>query len=89
MVRSTVKSAPFSMNARTGGGAHPGDTHVFGGALSVFIPNGRAINPITGTNWEGSGVEPDLAVPAENALERALSAARALLAARRGTDTRR
>jgi len=29
---------------------------------------GRAINPITGTNWEGTGVVPDIAVPAADAL---------------------
>jgi C-terminal processing protease CtpA/Prc len=43
----------------------------------VFIPSGRAINPITGTNWEGTGVTPDVAVPAGDALETALRLARA------------
>ncbi len=57
---------------RTGGGAHPGDFHEVGGVLGVFIPNGRAINPITGTNWEGTGVEPHIAVEASQALDVAL-----------------
>ncbi len=53
----------------TGGGAHPGDRHRLDDHYEVFIPCGRAINPITGTNWEGTGVEPDIAVPQEQAYE--------------------
>jgi len=52
----------------TGGGAHPGRSHRLHPHLSVFIPNGRAINPITKTNWEGSGVTPDVAVASPDAL---------------------
>ena len=37
----------------------------------AFVPNGRAINPITKTNWEGTGVKPDVAAPTEKALETA------------------
>jgi hypothetical protein len=37
----------------------------------VGVPFARAINPITGTNWEGTGVTPDLSVPADAALDRA------------------
>ncbi len=37
----------------------------------AFIPAGRAINPITHTNWEHIGVKPDIAVPAEQALQTA------------------
>ena len=55
----------------TGGGAHPGGSYPVEGVFSVFIPGGRAINPITGTNWEGTGVEPHVAVPAGDALESA------------------
>jgi hypothetical protein len=32
------------------------------------VPTGRAINPITKTNWEGTGVTPDISVPADQAL---------------------
>jgi retinol-binding protein 3 len=53
----------------TGGGAHPGSTYRLHPHLEVFIPSGRAINPITGTNWEGSGVTPDIPVPQEQALK--------------------
>ena len=53
----------------TGGGAHPGTSYRLHPHFDTFIPNGRAINPITGTNWEGTGVEPDVAVPQEQALD--------------------
>ncbi|MDT5294365.1 MAG: retinol-binding protein 3, partial [Acidobacteriota bacterium] len=35
----------------------------------VFIPAGRAVSPITKTNWEGTGVEPDVKVAADQALK--------------------
>ena len=53
----------------TGGGAHPVESHFFPElGISVGVPFGRAVNPITGTNWEGVGVEPDILVAAEEAL---------------------
>lgn len=53
----------------TGGGAHPVQLHAFPDlGVRVGVPFGRAINPITGTNWEGVGVEPHVAVPADEAL---------------------
>jgi len=56
----------------TGGGAHPVDAHFFKNLLiGVRVPFGRAINPISGTNWEGTGVEPDIKVPADQALQTA------------------
>jgi hypothetical protein len=33
------------------------------------MPEGRAINPVTKTNWEGIGVKPNIAVPQEEALK--------------------
>jgi Flp pilus assembly protein TadD len=45
-------------------------------ALAIFIPTGRAINPVTKTNWEGVGVEPDIPTRPDDALERALPLAR-------------
>jgi hypothetical protein len=64
----------------TGGGAHPGDMIAIGGGLVAFVPTGRAINPITKTNWEGVGVKPDIAAPAAQALQVAyLAALRGLL----------
>ena len=44
----------------TGGGANPGRIYSAGAELSVFIPGGRAENPVTLTNWEGTGVQPDV-----------------------------
>lgn len=53
----------------TGGGAHPGGMHRLHDHFGAFIPTGRAINPITKTNWEGTGVEPDVKTPAPQALK--------------------
>lgn len=53
----------------TGGGAHPGGTRVATDRFTVWVPTGRAINPITQTNWEGTGVEPDIKVKAAEALQ--------------------
>jgi len=73
----------------TGGGAHPVSTHLFRNLLvGVRVPFGRAINPISGTNWEGTGVEPDIKVPADQALEAAQMAALKKLEAK-ATDERR
>jgi hypothetical protein len=56
----------------TGGGANPGGVVPLPDGLGVFVPRGRSHSPVTGTNWEGVGVAPDVAVPAETALHVAL-----------------
>jgi len=57
----------------TGGGANPGGpSPPLGSGLSIFLPNGRPVNPATGTNWEGVGVIPDIKTPVEDALKIAL-----------------
>src|SRR5205085_4904803 len=53
----------------TGGGAHPGGSRRLNEHFQMFVPSGRAINPISKTNWEGTGVEPDVKVPADQALK--------------------
>lgn len=53
----------------TWGGANPGGTVRLTDHFSAFIPVGRAINPYTKTNWEGTGVTPHLPVPAADALK--------------------
>jgi len=53
----------------TGGGAHPTATHKLNDRFAISVPFGRAINPITNSNWEGSGVDPDVKVPSAEALE--------------------
>lgn len=57
---------------RTGGGAHPRRGFRVHPHLEATIPTGRAINPVSGTNWELVGVTPDIEVPAADALDRAL-----------------
>ncbi len=55
----------------TGGGAHPVMGIGTDQGFTVRVPYARAINPITGTNWEGVGVEPDVSVTADKALDTA------------------
>lgn len=55
----------------TGGGANPGEGVTVANGFSAFIPTGRAINPITKTNWEGVGVTPDIKTDPKNALQEA------------------
>ncbi|MFT7589882.1 MAG: C-terminal processing protease CtpA/Prc [Limisphaerales bacterium] len=61
----------------TGGGANPGGRMPINDLLFVFIPTGKAINPITGTNWEGTGVIPDVATSGEEAYDQAVKLATA------------
>jgi C-terminal processing protease CtpA/Prc len=56
----------------TGGGAHPVSGHRIDEHFMIGVPFARAINPITRTNWEGVGVEPDVKVLAADALATAL-----------------
>lgn len=56
----------------TGGGAHPRRGFDLTDALQAHVPVARSVNAVTGGNWEGSGVVPDVACPAGQALERAL-----------------
>lgn len=52
----------------TAGGANPGGFHQLTENFSVFVPTGSARNPVTGTNWEGVGVIPDVKSDAKHAL---------------------
>ncbi|WP_327010283.1 S41 family peptidase [Dactylosporangium sp. NBC_01737] len=52
----------------TRGGAHPTARHPISATLEVAVPHARSINPVTGTNWEGTGVAPDIATPAAEAM---------------------
>lgn len=72
----------------TGGGAHPGGLVPVADHYRIFIPTGRAINPVTGTNWEGVGVKPDVAVNADKALEKAQELAIQDLSQSEATRTR-
>ena len=53
------------------GAANPGGEFPVGEGFNVFISTGTPVNPVTGKNWEGVGVQPDVKVGSEQALERA------------------
>jgi hypothetical protein len=53
----------------TGGGAHPVSGHRIDDHFMIGVPEGRPINPISKKDWEGTGVEPDVKVPADQALD--------------------
>ena len=55
----------------TGGGAHPVSGHRIDDHFMIGVPFARAVSPVTKTNWEGTGVEPDVKVKAAEALETA------------------
>jgi len=59
----------------TAGAAHLGAIFQLDEHFSAWIPTGRVVNPITGTDWEGEGVRPDVAVTAELALPMAYRSA--------------
>lgn len=54
----------------TGGGANPGGSVKINENLTVFIPTGRAINPVTKTSWEGIGVIPEIETEIEETFEK-------------------
>lgn len=77
---SAAESFPYTLQAArrativgeaSGGAANPGGLVPVGGGFAVFISLGSPRNPITGRNWEGTGVQPDVAVPWDQALTRA------------------
>jgi retinol-binding protein 3 len=65
----------------TGGGANGGGDVRLDDHFGVFLPTGRAVNPVTGTNWEAVGVKPDVEADAGKALLVARRAALDRLAA--------
>jgi hypothetical protein len=66
----------------TGGGAHPVDGMPAGDHFTVGVPFARPINPVTKTDWEGTGVVPDKKMPAAAALDSATKLAEDRLTAR-------
>jgi hypothetical protein len=55
----------------TGGGAHAGQGMALNDHFIVFMPTMQAINPVSKSNWERTGVKPHVSVPAERALDSA------------------
>ena len=66
----------------TAGAANPGDVYPLGEGFTVFVSNGAPVNPITGGNWGGTGVKPDVAAPSAQARVRAQQLALEALAGR-------
>ncbi|WP_203290874.1 S41 family peptidase [Maricaulis parjimensis] len=52
----------------TYGAGNPGEVFRAAGGFGIFVSTGSARNPITMSNWEGTGVTPDIEIPAEDAL---------------------
>ncbi len=57
----------------TGGGAHPVAGHRINDHFEIGVPFATAVNPITHTSWEGTGITPDVKAPAASALSTAIS----------------
>lgn len=60
---------------RSGGGAHPAQAVRIGDRFEIAVPVARYVNPISGSNWEGTGVGPDIRVREELAVQSAYRAA--------------
>lgn len=63
----------------TSGRGHIGALHRIDDHFAIRIPGIKVTNPISKTNWEGTGVEPDVKVNAADALHTAEKLARAEL----------
>jgi retinol-binding protein 3 len=55
----------------TAGAANPGRPFPINDRLEVTVPTGQVRAAVTGRNWEGTGVVPDIRVPAADALRAA------------------
>ncbi|SFC95652.1 S41 family peptidase [Massilia yuzhufengensis] len=76
MKRATLIGAP------TWGGAHPSRPFRLSEYFMAWIPSARSISPITHTNWEGVGVQPDIPATQDKALAMAQELLQRRLAAR-------
>ena len=57
------------IGATTAGGANPGGPYRLGDHFYAGMPRGHSINPVTKTNWEGTGIQADVKVPATDAIK--------------------
>jgi len=69
----------------TGGGAHPVSGHPVADYFMVGVPFAKSLDPVTKTNWEGTGVEPDVKVAADDALPTAQKLALEKIQAKKDT----
>ena len=60
-----ARGRAFVVGEVTGGGAHPTQFIQLNSHFQASIPYAHTVNPVTGTSWEGVGVQPDLAVSAD------------------------
>lgn len=60
---------------RTPGAANPGRPYPVNALFEVTVTNGTLRSAVTGKNWEGNGVTPDIIVPGSDALRLAQSRA--------------
>jgi len=58
---------------RSGGGAHPFNYRRIHPHFVLWSVTQKSLNPITGKNWQGTGVQPDVVVDPQSALDRALA----------------
>lgn len=75
----TLKNAKRAtvVGETSGGAANPGAEVAAGSGFFAFVPTGSPVSPITGTNWEGTGVVPDVRAPSQSALDIAVELANA------------
>jgi C-terminal processing protease CtpA/Prc len=73
---------------RTRGGANPGSFQQLDDHFAVFVPTGEMVNEKTKSNWEGLGIQPDVDVPASEAVKVAQQQALTELLERNATDQR-
>ena len=69
----SVRAAPADTLVLDGPAMTPGIAKLLPdrSEVTMTVPFMRAWNPISETNWEGVGVEPDVKVPAKDALDKA------------------
>lgn len=70
--RATIVGSP------TAGAANPGSMYPINSQFEIFIPTGRAVNPIQNTNWEGTGIQPDIPCKEETSLSIAVGYSKSL-----------
>jgi retinol-binding protein 3 len=73
---------------RTRGGANPGSFQQIDDHFAVFVPTGEMFNEKVHTNWEGTGIAPDVEVPAAEAMRAAHVDALRKLIQKKSTDAR-
>jgi tetratricopeptide (TPR) repeat protein len=71
-----VRNRATLIGDSTKGGAHSVDLYQLNDQFEIYISTARAINPVTSSNWEGTGVIPDIVVPSHSALDTAIVLAR-------------